>query len=82
MVFSRGVQLNIPPFMRGKAQFAENELVVTRRITSLRIHVEREMERIKNFQIFDRSLSVQLTDIADNIFCCCCILTNFQPPLC
>ena len=28
----RGVQLNISPFMRGKAQFSENELVVTRRI--------------------------------------------------
>ena len=64
----RGVQLNIPPFMRGKAQFSENELVVTRRVASLRIHVEREMERIKNFHIFDRSLPVQLTDIADRIF--------------
>ena len=78
----RGVQLNIPPFMRGKAQFSENELVVTRRIASLRIHVEREMERIKNFHIFDRSLPVQLTDIADRILFVCCILTNFQPPLC
>lgn len=65
----RGVKLNIPPFMRGKPQFSENELVVTRRIASLRIHVEREMERIKNFHIFDRSLPVQLTDIADRIFC-------------
>ncbi len=77
-----GVSLNIPPFMRGKKQLPEKDLVTTRRIASLRIHVEREMERIKNFHIFDRSLPVQLTDIADRIFFVCCILTNFQPPLC
>ena len=77
-----GVSLNIPPFMRGKKQLPEKDLVTTRRIASLRIHVEHEMERIKNFHIFDRSLPVQLTDIADRIFFVCCILTNFQPPLC
>jgi hypothetical protein len=32
----RGVHLNIPPFLRGKKQFSENELVRTRRIASLR----------------------------------------------
>ena len=47
----RGVHLNIPPFLRGKEQFSEKELVLTRRIASLRIHVERAMEQIKNFHI-------------------------------
>ena len=48
-----GVRLNIPPFLRGKKQLSQNELVSTRRIASLRIHVEKTMERIKNFHIFD-----------------------------
>ena len=48
----RGVHLNIPPFLRGKEQFYEKELVLTRWIASLRIHVERAMERIKFFHIF------------------------------
>lgn len=78
----RGVRLNIPPFLRNKKQFYEKELVVTRRIASLRIHVERAMERIKNYHIFDKSLPVQLTDIADRLFFVCCVLTNFQEPLC
>ena len=78
----RGVHLNIPPFLRNKKQFSEKELIVTRRIASLRIHVERAMERIKNYHIFDRSLPVQLTDIADRLFFVCCVLTNFQEPLC
>ena len=77
----RGVSLNIPPFLRGKSQLSEKELIVTRRIASLRIHVERAMERIKNFHIFDKNIPVSLTDIADRIFFVCCVLTNFQGPL-
>ena len=76
-----GAHLNMPPFLRGKSQLSENELVITRRIVSLRIHVERAMERIKNFHIFDKTIPVSLTDIADRIFFVCCILTNFQQPL-
>ena len=36
----RGVRLNIPPFLHNKTQLSEKELIVTRRIVSLRIHVE------------------------------------------
>ena len=43
-----GVNLNIPPFLKGKPQLSPNELVETRRIASLCIHVERAMEQIKN----------------------------------
>ena len=77
-----GVKLNIPPFLRGKVQFNQSELVQTRRIASLRIHVERAMERIKNFHIFDRTLQASLTGIADRMFYVCCFLCNFHPPLC
>ena len=76
-----GVKLNIPPFLRGKKQFSDNELVATRRIASLRIHVERAMERIKNF-LYDRIIPDALTDIADRIFFVCCVLTNFSVHLC
>ena len=43
-----GVRLNIPPFLRGKSQLDSKELIETRRITSLRSHMERCMERLKN----------------------------------
>ena len=49
----RGVRLNILPFLKGKSKLSESELVETRRIASVRIHVERALERIKNFHIFD-----------------------------
>ena len=43
--------LNIPPLLRTKTQFDEDELEETRRIASLHVHVEQAMERIKNCPI-------------------------------
>ena len=63
-----GVHLNMPLFLSGKSQLTEKELIATRRIPSLRIHVEGAMERMKNFHIFDRPIPAALTDIADRIF--------------
>ena len=77
-----GVRVNIPPFLKGKTQLEAEELVETRRIASLRIHVERAMERIKNYHIFDRTLSSSLTDLAKETFFVCAVMCNFLPPLC
>jgi hypothetical protein len=57
-------------------------MIETRRIASVRIHVERAMERIKNYHIFDRPLPTLSTDLANQIFFVCASLSNFWPPLC
>ena len=49
----RGVRLNIHQFFRDKVQLSEQEFVTTSRIASLHIHVERAIERINIFHIFD-----------------------------
>ena len=72
-----GVALNMPPFLKGKTQLDANEMVETRRIASVRIHVERVMERIKNFHIYDKALPSLLTDLANQIFYVTAVLTNF-----
>ena len=77
-----GVKLNMPPFLRGKQQLNSSEMIETRRVASLRIHVERAMERIKNYHIFDKTLPSSLTDVANQIFFVCAVLCNFWPPLC
>ena len=77
-----GVKLNIPPFLKGKPQLNPKELVETRRIASLRIHVERAMEQIKNYHIFDKPFPSSLCDTANQFFFVCTVLTNFNPPLC
>ena len=77
-----GVRVNIPPFLKGKTQLEAEELVETRRIASLRIHIERAMERLKNYHIFDRTLPSSLTDLAEETFFVCAVMCNFLPPLC
>ena len=78
---ARGVKLNIPPFLRGKSQLETSEIIETRRIASLRIHVEHAIERIKNFHFFDHVIPASLAGIADQAFFVCAVLTNFCGPL-
>ena len=78
MLASKGVSVNVPP-----GQFEERQLLETRRIATLRIHVERAIERIKNYHILDFvPTTLCKNGIIDMIFFVCAMLTNyFQPPL-
>ena len=80
MLDARGVNLNIPP-MKTRDQFTQNELTTTRRIASLRIHVERAIGRIKSFKILE-DIPNNMAKIADQIFFVCAMLSNFRSPLC
>lgn len=76
---SRGVTLNIPP-MKNVDQFDEDELLQTRRIASVRIHVERAIGRLKSFHILN-NIPNWMAGLANQIFFICTILTNFKRPL-
>ena len=49
-ILQGGTGLNIPPLLVPR-QFGDDELVETRRITSLHVHVEQAMKRIKKSPI-------------------------------
>lgn len=76
----QGVLLNIPPFLRNKTVFTNEEARLCQKIARARIHVERANERIKNFKILD-NISSKYRSITTEIFQLCCILINFQAPL-
>ena len=80
MLACKGV--NVPPFMNESGQFNERELLETRRIASLRIHVERAMERMKNYHILDFvPITLYKNGTIDMIFFACAMLSTFLPPL-
>ncbi|XP_074632478.1 uncharacterized protein LOC141890838 [Acropora palmata] len=82
MLASKGVKVNVPPFMNQSGQFTEQEMLATRRIATLRIHVERAIERIKNYHILDFiPTNLCKNCLIDMIFFVCAMLTNFLPPL-
>ncbi|SMN01557.1 hypothetical protein SPONN_1005 [uncultured Candidatus Thioglobus sp.] len=75
-----GVSLNIPP-LKLREQFSEAEMLETRRIASVRIHVERAIGRVKTFHILANPIPNTMAAIADQIFFVCSILTNFRKKL-
>ncbi len=75
------VKLNIPPFMKGKEQLSLEEELETRNIALVRIHVERAIERIKNYHILQGTIPNRIHSQLDQIWFICCSLTNFLSPL-
>ena len=63
-----GGRLVLPRVLSGKRQFSQEEAEHNKQIASLRIHVERYMERLKNWHIFDRPIPFSLSDIASDIW--------------
>ena len=79
-ILPSGVTLNIPPHLDESGQLSESERTTTRRIASVRIHVERAIERIKNYQIL-HNVPNSMHNRINQICFICSILTNFLPPL-
>lgn len=80
-IAAKNVRLNIPPFLERKGQFTEEEVLATQEIAAERIHVERAINKIKNFHIFDTPIPLNMTGSINQIWSVCAILTNFQNPL-
>ena len=73
--------LNIPPFTRGKSQLSRAEVGRHRKISSLRIHVERAIERLKNFRILQGVFPLNHVHTLDDIVVVCAAVVNMWPPI-
>ena len=76
-----GVKLNIPPFLGERGQMEGSEVVETQQIASLRIHIERAIRRVKEFDMLSGVMPASVAASANQIWTVCCLLTNFQNPL-
>ena len=76
-----GVSLNTPPTLRNRQQMDGKEVIETQQIASLRIHIERAIRRVKEFDILNGVIPAALSGSANQIWTVCALLTNFQPPL-
>lgn len=77
----KGVALNIPPFMRGKLQLSEKEVMVTRAIANRRILIEQINARAKKNKILVDVMPVCLWPLANKIFFVCFMFVNFYNPI-
>ena len=77
----KGVELNIPSFLRGKDHLSVEEEIETRKIASVRIHVERTISRIKTFGILSTVFPISMCSELNKIWVICAYMTNLLPLL-
>ena len=76
-----GVSLNIPAFLAGREQLTEAEVKESQTIASVRIHVERAIERVKRFRQIKNEIPLALHGTVNQMWTVCCLLCNLMPPL-
>lgn len=74
----KDVTVVMPPFVRD-GRLTEEEVMATYNVASVRIHVERAIQRIKTYIL--NHISYDLFPHLDNILSMCCVLTNLQTPI-
>jgi DDE superfamily endonuclease/Helix-turn-helix of DDE superfamily endonuclease len=76
-----GVSLNLPPFLNSSSrQFSENQVLQTRSIARARIHVERVIQRAKEYNILD-CIPHHYRSASTVILQTCFALVNLQRPV-
>ena len=76
-----GVSLNIPALLHGREQLTNEEVTENQTIASVRIHVERAIQRIKKFRQICNEIPLVLHGSINQIWTVSCLLCNFMPPL-
>ncbi|XP_038563098.1 uncharacterized protein LOC119894426 [Micropterus salmoides] len=74
-----GVNLVIPTFLGPKGQKLEE--TPSQQVGHLKIHIERSIGRIKEYQIFADVVPSALCASVNRLWTVCALLTNFQGPL-
>lgn len=81
LLLSRDVKLVIPPFTKGRTQFVKDKVEKTPNIARARIHIERDIGRIKDFRILSNRIPLNIVDQLHDIFSIAGALVNLTPPL-
>lgn len=83
-----GANLLVPAYMKGKTQLSSDDVLKTRKIANVRIHVERVIGVVRQkYKILKGSIPIQYVMNADGngmttidkIAKVCCALTNMNP---
>ena len=76
-----GVSLNIPAFLNGRDQLTKAEVKESQSIASVRIHVERAIQRVKKFHQIRNEIPLILHGSVNQMWTVCALLCNLMPPL-
>ena len=75
------VELNIPAFLSGRDQLMKAEAKESQSITSVCIHVEHAIQKIKTFELIRNNILLAFHGSINQLWTATCLLCNFLPPL-
>lgn len=81
LVSHLGVTVNTPKFLGQDLQMPAGDVVHTQEVASQRIHIERAINKVKNFHIFDRPIPLSIWGSVNQMWAVCALLTHFQNPI-
>ena len=77
-----GITLHMPSFKGSNScQLSPSESFNSEKISKIRIHIERAIQRIKTYHILDGELKLSMKHISEQVFTVCAYLVNFQAPI-
>ena len=75
---TRGATLKIPAFTKNKKQMSAKDVHNSRKISNVRIHVERVIGRTKKFKILNSIIPIKMVDLLDSVMVVICVLVNLN----
>ena len=81
LLLPRQVKLVIPPFLKKKTQFTIEDDTRTKQVANTRIHIERVIGRLKDYDILKCEQPLDMVDLFDHIATVVCALINLQEPI-
>lgn len=81
LLLDKGAYLVTPSFLSSNTQLPEVDNRREKQVASARIHVERVMDRMKEFDIMKCELPADMLDVLDHVVVVVAALVNLQPPL-
>ncbi|KAL1468271.1 hypothetical protein MTO96_041598 [Rhipicephalus appendiculatus] len=78
---ARAIGVIRPPFAKKDSQFSRNDALRTADIARARVHVERAIQRVKIFKLFNSTLSWEMLPHVNELFAIACGLTNLCAPI-
>ena len=75
---THGAFLKIPHFTKGKSQMSGKEIDNSRKISNVRIHVERVICRIRKFRILQSTITILQVHLLDNVTSVIAALVNIN----
>lgn len=78
---AKGANLVVPDFVRGKKQLTRYQVLRSRRISNVRIHIERVIKQLKRFGILHSVIPIKFLRYIDSVVIICAGLSNMCLPI-